>query len=120
LNEIGGRHDSSQVIGGNFEDGDPPISEVLLVADILIAGDEQVEFQLRLSNQVSILDRVPTALLGGGARVPEQQLVHRPRDALVQKDSHAVANRADSERSNTPTAISRVTVGKHSRNSSSV
>jgi hypothetical protein len=38
--EIGGRHDSSQVIGGNFEDGDPPISEVLLVADILIAGDE--------------------------------------------------------------------------------
>lgn len=40
--------------------------------------------------------------------------------ALVQKNLHAGASRALSERSKTRQAISRVTDGKHSRNSSSV
>ena len=41
-----------------------------------------------------------------------------PWDALVQQDSHAGASNTASERSKTCRAISRVTDGKHSRNSS--
>ena len=57
-----------------------------------------------------------------GAFVTGQQLAHRPRHALVQQDVHVGvgASKADSERSRSLQAISRVTDGKHSRNSSKV
>lgn len=113
-------HNAPKVIRVEFENGDLPTLEVLLVANVLIAGDEEVEFCLRFLNQFSVFYSMPTAFLGGSASMTHENFVHRPWDALVQKDSHAVAKRADSERSNTDTAISRVTVGKHSRNSSSV
>jgi len=49
-----------------------------------------------------------------------QDLVHGPGDAFVQQDSHAADGiKACSERSNTWRANSRLTDGKHSRNSSS-
>ena len=52
-------------------------------------------------------------------RVRRKKYMHRPRHALVQQDSHA-ARRADSDRANIRQAISRVTDGKQSRNSSNV
>ena len=59
---------------------------------------------LSLSHLISRLDR-----LG----------VHRPRRAFVQEDSHVAGeSNACPERSNTRQAKSRVTDGKHSRNSS--
>jgi|GEM_PF-2469883 len=66
---------------------------------------------------VSHLDRVAraplvTVLIGKG-------FVHRPRHTLIQEDVHAAAvSNADSDWSRMRRAVSRVTEGKHSRNSS--
>ena len=42
-----GSHDAAQVVGGEFEDGDAAPGEVLLVADVLVTGDEKIELRLR-------------------------------------------------------------------------
>jgi len=36
-----------QFVGGKFQNGDMPSGEVLLITQILIGGDEQVEFLFR-------------------------------------------------------------------------
>jgi len=35
---------AAMVIGGKFENGDLPASEILLVTDVLVGRDEQIEF----------------------------------------------------------------------------
>ena len=119
LNLNGGREETAQVVRGEFQDRDAASGEVLLVADVLVGGDKQVELAIRQTEQVAVLDAAPTAFLGSSAFVANEQLVHRPRHALVQEDSH-VASSTDSERSKSWRAIWRVTDGKHSRNSSRV
>ena len=120
MKEFTACHNAPKVICVEFENGDSPTLEVLLVANVLISGDEEIEFCLRFLNQFSVFYSMPTAFLGGSASMTDENFVHRPWDALVEEDFHAAAKSADSERSKTSTAISRVTVGKHSRNSSSV
>jgi hypothetical protein len=112
--------DATQVVAGKFENGDSSSGQVLLIADILIRGDEQIELGLRLLDQVSVLETAPTLALGGGALVPGKELVERPRDTLVQEHPNAAeANTACCESSSNLVAASRDTEGKHSRNSSS-
>ena len=99
-----------------------PVREVAVISRTalpLIRRDEQIELTLRQPNQISVLHPTPPSLLGGGAFVASEQTAHRPRNALIQKDPHAV-RRADSDRSRSWQAIWRVTDGKHSRNSSNV
>jgi hypothetical protein len=72
------------------------------------------------AQQLPICDSTPTPVLRSYALVARKNLIQRPGHALVQKNLHAGASRALSERSKTRQAISRVTDGKHSRNSSSV
>ena len=117
----GGGLNAAEFVGGKFQDGDAPAREVLLIADVLVGGDEQVELGFGQAQQVAVLDAAPASLLGRRSFMAGEQLVHRPGDALVQKDSHAAAGEssARSERSRMRQAISRVTLGKHSRNSSS-
>ena len=93
------RNDAAKVVGGKFENCDPSALEVLLVANVLITGDEQVEFGLRLLNQLAVFYRMPTAFLGSGACMPNDEFVHRPGDALVEEDFHAAAKSADYEHS---------------------
>jgi len=71
--------------------------------------------------EAAIFDAAPAVLLGSGTVVAGQQPVHRPRHTLIPQDSHAAtgSSKASSERSKIRRAISRVTDGKHSRNSSS-
>jgi hypothetical protein len=65
------------------------------------------------------LNAAPATFLGGRAFVADQRLVHRPRHTLVQQNPHALSS-ADSQSSKRRPAISRVTDGKQSSNSSSV
>ena len=116
----GGGEDAPEIIRREFQDGDDPARQVLLIANVLIGGDEEIEVSLGLAKEFAVLDAFPALLLRGDALVAGEQSVHRPRDAFVQQDSHAGATKADSDRSNTRHASSRVVVGKHSRNSSSV
>jgi hypothetical protein len=104
-NQFTARQDAPEIVGGKFEDCGPSPLEILLVADILVASDEKVEFTVGFLNQIPIFDGMPTAFLGGGAIMAGEDFVHRPGDALVEQDPHAAENSADSERSKTSTAI---------------
>ena len=122
LNPGGGSTDAAQVVGGKFENRNAATGEVLLVTDVLIGRNEQVEAAFGQAQQVAILDASLAAFLGVDGIMANEEIVHWPRHALVQQDSHAGvgASKAVSDRSKTLQAISRVTNGKHSRNSSSV
>ena len=118
-NQCRSRFDSAQVIGGEFEDRNPKASEILLVSDVLVRGNEDFEFAFSQAQQLAIFDAAPSALLGRSAFMADEESVHRPGNALVQQDFHAGINNADSDRSKIRRAISLVTEGKHSKNSSS-
>ena len=109
--------DAAEGVSREFKNRDTASGKVLLVTDVLVGGDEQVELSFGERSRSpflmppqprfwAIVQSWPTSSLCG------------PWHALVQQDSHADAgaSRADSERSRTRRAISRVTDGKHSRN----
>ena len=110
------------VVRGKFKNGDLPSREILLIAHVLIRRDEYVEFSFCTTKEVSILEASPAAPLRRLASMSGEELVHGPWNALVQKDFHDIAgaNSANSDVSKTRRANSRVTDGKHSRNSSRV
>jgi hypothetical protein len=114
--------DASKVVGGKLQNRKTTTLKVLLVTQILVRRDEQVELALGQPEQVAVPDAAPTALLRRRALATRKKSVHRPWYAFIQQNSHAAEERssADSELSRTRRAISRVTDGKHSRNSSSV
>lgn len=111
--------DAAEVVGCEFDDCNPATEEVLLITDILVGSDEQIELDFGLPEQIAVLDSSPALFLRSSAIMAGKKPAHRPRHALVQQDLHAAAaSSADSERSRTWQAISRVTEGKHSMNSS--
>lgn len=121
LNESGRSLDSPQLVRGKLEDADAPSGEVLLVAKVLVRCDKQVEFGLGQPQKLAVLDAAPATFLGRRAGVSGEQFVQGPGHTLVQQNVHAAssASSVDSDRSKTRHAISRETVGKQSRNSSS-
>jgi hypothetical protein len=91
-----------------------------LISNVLIRGDKKLKTFFGEAEQLSICNAAPATLLRCFAFVFNEQHVDGPGDALVQKNSHTVGDsKADSDRSKTRQAITRVTDGKHSRNSSS-
>ena len=118
-NQCLGGPDSTQVIGGELEDPNPKASEILLISDILVRGNEDLEFAFRQPQQLTIFDASPPTSLRGSAFMTDKEFVHRPWNALIQQDLHAGISNADSDRSKIRRAISLVTEGKHSKNSSS-
>lgn len=58
-----GGKDTAKVVAGEFKDRDAACREVLLVADVLIAGDEDVEFGFGQADEVAVPDGVPAAFL---------------------------------------------------------
>lgn len=118
-NFVLGSKDPAQVVGRKDKNRKAASHQIVLIPEVLIRRYEQIELTLRQPNQISVLHPTPPSLLGGGAFVASEQTAHRPRNALIQKDPHAV-RRADSDRSRSWQAIWRVTDGKHSRNSSNV
>ena len=111
--------DPAQVIRGEFKDRNPKTSEILLVTDVLVRGNEDFESAFGQPQQLAIFDAAPPARLGRSAFMANEKFVHRPGNALVQQDFHAGISNADSDRSKIRRAISLVTEGKHSKNSSS-
>src|SRR5213596_1239725 len=90
------------------------------IPSLFIPDPEPTRFTLQCQRRG--LESAPANPLWGLALVAGQDSAHRPRDALVQQDFHALAgaSSAASERSRTRRAMSRVTEGKHSRKSSRV
>src|ERR1017187_7000633 len=111
------RQNAAQIVGGEFEDRDAATGEILLVTNVLIRRNKEFKLASGPLQQLPVLDAAPSVLLDSAALVTRKHLMHRPWHALVQQDSHAVS-RADSDRSNIRQAISRVTDGKQSINSS--
>jgi len=105
------------VVGRQFENSNVSMRQILLVAKVLVGSDKHTVFILRDPEQVAILETSPPAALRTSASVSTKMFGQRPRNALVENDPHA-ASRAASERSKTRHAMSLVTDGKHSMNSS--
>jgi len=120
LNQNRGGHETAELVRGQFQNGDAATGEVLLVAEVLVRGQEEVEVLPGKIQQLTILDAFPTQLLRGAAFMAGEPPVQRPWHALVEEDRHAAGwSTAACEWSSMRTAISRVTVGKHSMNSAS-
>ena len=88
--------------------------------NVLIGRNEKIELAAANCISAPFLITLPAAFLNAGTLMCGEQMPHGPRDALVQQDSHTGASSIASERSKTRRAISRLTDGKHSRNSSNV
>ena len=122
LQQGSGSKDSAQIIRRKFQDRNPPATEVLLITDTLIGGDEQIELPFRQAQEFAVCDAFPTAIAYRYALVAGKAITHWYWQAFVQQDSHSydLDSKAVSDRSKTRRAISRVTDGKQERNSSSV
>src|SRR5881394_2659869 len=110
--------DTAKIIRRKFQNGNARPEEILLVANVLIGGDKEIELVNSQRQQCAVLCSSPPSSLNAGAIVSAEEMAHGPRDSFVQSDPHAGASSTASERSRTRHAISRVTDGKHSRNSS--
>jgi hypothetical protein len=102
------------------QNSDISASDVLLVPDVLIYGDQDFKLFLSQPNQLAILfaaeSRVPNCL----ALVPSlrKKELRSPRQALVKQQSHfRVAAKLILASSRAAIASARVTLGKSSRNS---
>lgn len=104
-------------VGRHLENRELSGRQVLLVAQILVRGDEEIVFLFGQTQKVAVFKPAPTATLRTRANVADKVFGQRPRDTLVEDNPHA-ARSAASESSRTWQAISLVTDGKHSRNSS--
>ncbi len=98
--------------------------EVLLIAHILIAGEEHIEFRI-LSHveQSAILKPLPSQFIRPHYLLSSQETRKRCRGIGVKQDLHATA--ADDSRellakASTSCTCSRLTDGNHSKNSSTV
>jgi hypothetical protein len=109
--------DRCPVVGRQFKDRDFPVRQVLLVAKVLVGCHKEIVFLFSKSEQITILETSPSTALRTGACMAVKMLGQWPWNTLVENDPHA-ASRAASERSRTLHAMSLVTDGKHSRNSS--
>jgi hypothetical protein len=91
----------------------------LQITDVLVRGNEELESAFGLPQQLAIFDASPPTPLRGSIFMADKEFVHRPWNALIQQDFHAGISNVDSDRSKIRRAISLVTEGKHSKNSSS-
>ena len=106
------------VVGRKFKNRNLPAGKILLITKILIRGDKEIEFSFGKFQEGSVLDSVPPQFVRAAAAIPDQKPRQWPGHAFVQENPHA-ARSAASEHSSTLRAISLVTDGKHSVNSSS-
>src|SRR5215467_1350703 len=93
------------------------------MAQILVRGDEHLELRLGQFKQCAIFDSSPTHFLNSTYCEMGQPLLDDARRAFVQENVHAAwlsLSRVFFTNSSTRNACSRVTVGKLSKNSSSV
>ena len=104
-----------------FEDGDPSLGKILLIAEVLVGGDEEIEFRFSHAQKLAVAETSPAPVARRHAFMTDEQMAEWPRHALVQQDSHETeAMITDSERSRSSQAIPRLTEGKYSTNSASV
>lgn len=69
-----------------------PASEVLLIPDILVAGQYQIEpCLLGRIEQGTILQTLPSKFVGANYFVPSQEPCERRRGVGIEEDSHATA-----------------------------
>src|SRR5206468_7771608 len=63
-------------------------SQVLLVAQVLIGGDERVESRFRCIEQVAIFEFGPPHFVGGGSRMARQRVAQGHGRTLVKENLH--------------------------------
>jgi hypothetical protein len=72
LNRFRSRANASQIVDRKFEEGDQALGEVLLVADILFRWNGRVERSFGFSQEITVRDAAPAALLRGLAFVTDE------------------------------------------------
>lgn len=111
----------TQIIGRKLENPYAPSGHVLLVSQILIRRYKQIELRFGESQKLPIRVSASASESSSRAIMTRKYLPQWPRHTFVEHDPHTVvASIADSDRFSSWHAICRLTVGKHSRNSSSV
>jgi hypothetical protein len=68
-----------------------PAGDVLLVAQVLIHGDEDFKPTLGGAQQICVLQVGPTRLKRGGNFVPRGRAAERCGRALIEEDAHGIA-----------------------------
>ena len=117
---------NEQLYGGTtvnreFNNGDLPLSKILLIAKIFICCQEYIEVLLGQKKKLAVLDPSPSTVLRCLHEVAGQNPPQKPRQAFVDENPHVGWTRSSRQAppaSNTLMALERVTVGKSSRNSS--
>ena len=112
----GMRTNRRPVVGGKHQDSQFSTGEILLIFEVLIAGDHCIELRFGSRDQLAVLQLTPTSLLSCHHGVIRQEFSQRTRNACVQKNFHAASfNASRLAYSKTATACSRLTSGKQSR-----
>jgi hypothetical protein len=120
LGEIDGGGDAGRnrpqgrpVIGGQYNNRQFPISEVLLKPEILVARDQDLEpVALCRPQQISVCELFPAQFTGTENLVSPQESSYERRHANVEQDLHAAAAGSRDFLANSSTACTRVDVGE--------
>lgn len=78
----------TQFIGRELKNRSPVATQVLLIFQALIGRNKQIELVLGERQEFAVLQALPAHLLRGSTRVISEQLVQRPRQALIKQDIH--------------------------------
>ncbi len=75
-------------VGNEDHNGQRQRLQVLLEFDVLIGGQQRVKQGHRLSEQRTVAQTGPTHLRDGANVVANQQICQRPRQRLIEEESH--------------------------------
>jgi hypothetical protein len=77
-----------------YDDCDLPTAEILLVADVLVRGQQDVETGLfRNHQEVAIPESLPALLGGSTNRVTFKIRAYRDRCCLIENDAHPIGRK---------------------------
>jgi hypothetical protein len=80
------------VVGRQDDNRQPPASKILLIADILIASEQDVEPRfLDCVQQFTVLESLPSQLIGARDLMSSKRLSQRCRRVSVEENLHATA-----------------------------
>jgi hypothetical protein len=88
LQQGSGSDDPTQIIRRKFQDRNPAATEVLLITDTLIGGEEEIALAFRKAQEFTVFDAFPTTIAYRHALVARKAVTHWYGQAFVQQDPH--------------------------------
>ncbi len=86
---------SRPMIGPQFQDGKTSAGKILLMAQVLVANDQQLETRfLSGSEESAVFESAPTHLHSGQNLVRSQGVAHLHRRAHIEEDFHSANSAA--------------------------